>query len=138
MSSGPEFTTVEAPFINQLISMGWKLVTGNLDMPSVTGRETFREVLIKPDLRKAIARTNLRDGAPWLDKARVSQAVSAIERIAARTLARGPASHARLEITARLACRERSRVHDLRHRAAARYHAVEVTPGTELTAGWPA
>jgi len=42
MSSGPEFTTVEAPFIDQLISMGRKLVTGNLDMPSVTGHETFR------------------------------------------------------------------------------------------------
>jgi hypothetical protein len=29
--SGPELTTVESPFIDQLIAMGWKLVTGNLE-----------------------------------------------------------------------------------------------------------
>ena len=86
MSSGPEFTTVESPFIDQLVRMGWKLVTGNLDHPSVTGRETFREVLIKSDLRKAIKRINQRDGKPWLDDARISQAVSALERIAAPKL----------------------------------------------------
>jgi type I restriction enzyme, R subunit len=84
--SGPEFTTVESPFIDQLVGLGWKLVTGNLDHPSTTGRETFREVLIKPDLRRAIARINLRDGKPWLDEARVSQAVSALERIASPKL----------------------------------------------------
>lgn len=49
--SGPELVTVESPFIDQLVRMGWKVVTGNLDHPSVTGRETFREVLIKSDLR---------------------------------------------------------------------------------------
>ena len=48
--------------------MGWKVVTGNLDHPSVTGRETFRDVLIKHDLRKALHRINLRDGKQWLDE----------------------------------------------------------------------
>ena len=86
MSSGPEFTTVEAPFIDQLVRMGWKSVTGSLDHPSVTGRDTFREVLVKSDLRKAIKRINLRDNEPWLDDARISQAVSALERIAAPKL----------------------------------------------------
>jgi type I restriction enzyme, R subunit len=86
MSQGPEFASVESPFINQLVRMGWKSITGSLDHPSVTGRESFREVLIKPDLRKAIARINLRDGKPWLDDARISQAVSALERIAAPKL----------------------------------------------------
>ncbi len=86
MSSGPEFITVESPFIEQLVRMGWKAITGNLDDPSVTGRETFREVLIKSDLRKAIERINLRDGKPWLDVARISQAVSALERISAPKL----------------------------------------------------
>jgi type I restriction enzyme R subunit len=79
MSSGLEFTTVESPFTNQLIGMGWKLVTGNLDQPSVTGRETLRRALIKSDLHKAIERINLRDGKPWLDEARISHAVSALE-----------------------------------------------------------
>jgi type I restriction enzyme R subunit len=80
--SGPELKTVEAPFIDQLVGMGWKAVTGNLEHPSATGRETFREVLIKSDLRKALERINLRDGKPWLDDARLSQAVSELERIA--------------------------------------------------------
>ncbi|MGB8931725.1 MAG: type I restriction endonuclease subunit R [Anaeromyxobacteraceae bacterium] len=86
MSTGPECTTVESPFVEQLIRMGWKAVTGSLDHSSVTGRDTFREVLIKQDLRKTIARINLRDGKPWLDDARISQAVSALERIAAPKL----------------------------------------------------
>jgi type I restriction enzyme R subunit len=81
MIGGPEWTEVEEPFLDQLISMGWKVVMGSLDHPSVTGRESFREVLIKPDLRKAIERINLRDGQPWLDEARLSQAVSALDRI---------------------------------------------------------
>jgi type I restriction enzyme R subunit len=86
MSSGPEVTTVEAPFIDQLVRMGWKATSGSLDHPSVTGRDSFREVLVKPNLRKAIARINLRDGNPWLDDARISQAVSALEHIVAPKL----------------------------------------------------
>jgi type I restriction enzyme R subunit len=86
MSHGPEFETVESPFMDQLNRMDWKFVTGNLDHPSVTGRGSFREVLIKRDLRKAIQRINLRDGEPWLDEARISQAVSALERIASPKL----------------------------------------------------
>jgi type I restriction enzyme R subunit len=81
MSSGPEYVEVEEPFLDQLALMDWKIVTGNLDYPSVTGRETFREVMLKDDLRKAIRRINVRDGAPWLDEARISEAVSALERI---------------------------------------------------------
>jgi len=46
MSSGPEFATVESPFIDQLIGMGRKLVTDNLDQPSVTGRATPRKNLL--------------------------------------------------------------------------------------------
>jgi type I restriction enzyme, R subunit len=86
MSGGPEFTLVENPFLNQLASMGWKTVTGSVDVPSVTGRETFREVLIKDDLAQALRRINLRDGKPWLDDARVSQAIGAIERIGQQKL----------------------------------------------------
>jgi len=86
MSQGPEFTRVESPFMDQLDRMGWKLVTGSLESPSVTGRESFREVLIKDDLRKALHRINLRDGEPWLDDGRISQAVSELDRISAPKL----------------------------------------------------
>ncbi|MCA9630971.1 MAG: type I restriction endonuclease subunit R [Myxococcales bacterium] len=81
MSGGPELTDVEQPFLDQLASMGWKVITGSLDHPSVTGRESFREVLIRPDLEAALGRNNLRDGKPWLDDTRVSQAIGALERI---------------------------------------------------------
>ena len=66
--------------------MDWKIVTGNVDHPSATGRETFREVVIKSDLRAALRRINLRDGKKWLDDDRISQAVSALERTASPKL----------------------------------------------------
>src|SRR5438093_3026853 len=83
MSPGPEFTYAEQPFIDQLIDMGWKWTTGNLDFPSATGRSSFRDVLLHDDLRKALRRINLNDhGNEWLDEGRIATAVSAIERIA--------------------------------------------------------
>ena len=95
--TGPEWRKAEKPFLAQLAMMGWKIVTGNLDFPSVTGRENFREVLLRGDLAKALQRINLRDGKPWLDDARISQAVNAIERIGSRNL-----MEANQEATARL------------------------------------
>jgi type I restriction enzyme R subunit len=86
MTGGPEWLEVEKPFLDQLASMGWKVVMGNLDFPTVTGRTSFREVLMKQDLRAALSRINLRDGKPWLDEARLSQAVSALERIGHKKL----------------------------------------------------
>lgn len=83
MSSGPESATVEQPFIDQLVQLGWKWTTGNLDFPSATGRLSFRDVLIHDDLAKAIWRINLDDhGNEWLDEGRIATAVSAIERTA--------------------------------------------------------
>lgn len=86
MTGGPEWAEVESPFLDQLATMGWKAVIGNLDDPAVTGRESFREVLMKQELRDAIARINLRDGQPWLDDGRIATAVSALERIGSMKL----------------------------------------------------
>ena len=44
MSPGREWALVEEPFIQQLLSMGWKWTPGKIDDPSVTGRSSFREV----------------------------------------------------------------------------------------------
>ncbi len=81
MSGGPEFTEVEEPFLEQLASMGWKVITGSVDHPSVTGRDNFREVLIRNDLAKALCHINLREGKPWLDESRIAQAIGAVERV---------------------------------------------------------
>src|SRR5487761_88430 len=89
MSGGPESIEVEERFLDQLALMGWKVVTGSPDFPSVSGRATFREVYVRDDLRQALRRINLREGEPWLDEARISQAVSALERIGSSRLMEG-------------------------------------------------
>ncbi|NOY26139.1 MAG: hypothetical protein GXP62_09735 [Oligoflexia bacterium] len=82
MTTGPEWTHAEEPFLDQLVQMGWKYTTGNLDDPTPTGRESFREVFVTDDLRQAIRRINLdRDGQPWLDDDRITQAVNALTRL---------------------------------------------------------
>jgi len=83
MSTGPEFTYVEQPFIDQLVGMGWKFTTGNLDFPTASGRSSFREVLLHDDLKQALRRINRNEeGNEWLDEGRIATAVSAIERLA--------------------------------------------------------
>lgn len=83
MSTGPEFTHVEQPFLDQLISRGWKWTTGDLDFPTVSGRSWFREMLLHADLMQALRRINRDDeGNEWLDDGRIATAVSAIERLA--------------------------------------------------------
>lgn len=87
MSVRPEFEKVEQPFVDQLILMGWKYTTGNLDDPNATGRESYRDVLLLDDLWRALVRINVNDdGQEWLDKARVSTAVATLQRIGSTKL----------------------------------------------------
>ena len=87
MTSAPEFTQVEQPFIDQLVSMGWVYTPGDVDDPAATGRETFREVFLLDDLRAALRRINLDpEGTPWLDEGRIAQAVNALQRPGAAKL----------------------------------------------------
>ena len=58
MSPGTELTEVELPLIRQLVGLGWQHVTGSKDTPSVTERESFREVLLTARLRSAIRNLN--------------------------------------------------------------------------------
>ncbi|MEQ5801633.1 type I restriction endonuclease subunit R [Halomonas sp. H10-9-1] len=81
--AGPEYTDVEKPFIDQLVSQGWEYLAGSVDDPAVTHRESFAQVVMEPLLRDRLRRINLRDGNPWLDEARLDQAVAAITRLPA-------------------------------------------------------
>ncbi|MDM7480788.1 MAG: type I restriction endonuclease subunit R [Halomonas sp.] len=81
--AGPEYTDVEKPFIDQLVGQGWEFLAGSVDDPAVTHRESFAQVVMEPLLRKRLRRINLRDGQPWLDEARLDQAVAAITRLPA-------------------------------------------------------
>ncbi|MFP4086944.1 MAG: hypothetical protein ACLFUL_09130 [Desulfobacteraceae bacterium] len=75
---------------------------GDIDVPYLTERESFREVLLKDRLRKALMKINLDDlDKPWLDDDRISQIVSALERISE------PKQETVGQRQARLHCREK-------------------------------
>ena len=51
---GWELETVEKPFVEQLLTMGWRHVEGDLDAPARTGRTTFTEVIQEAPLRRQL------------------------------------------------------------------------------------
>lgn len=82
-----EFTQVELPLIQQLQSMGWQHLPGDIDVPYLTERESFRQVLLTKRLQEALRRINLdEDGQPWLDESRITQAIGNLERLGAYKL----------------------------------------------------
>ncbi len=84
---GWELEDVEKPFVTQLQSLGWQHLVGSLDDPWVTGRIGFAEVIQEGVLRQQLRALNLGpDGLPWLDDARLDEAVSAITRLGTHKL----------------------------------------------------
>lgn len=82
-----EFTHVERPLIEQLQQMGWQYLQGDIDVPDLTERVHFREVLLQGRLREALRRINTDErGEPWLDEGRLRQAISTLERLGASKL----------------------------------------------------
>jgi type I restriction enzyme R subunit len=84
---GWELGTVEKPLVEQLLTLGWRYVEGDLDAPAATSRTSFTEVIQEATLRRQLHALNLdANGQPWLDNQRLSQAVGAITRIPAHRL----------------------------------------------------
>ena len=81
-----ELETVEKPFVEQLLAMGWHHAEGDLDDPARTHRTSFTEVIQEATLRHQLHALNLHDGQPWLDDERLTQAVAALTRIPAHRL----------------------------------------------------
>jgi type I restriction enzyme R subunit len=78
---GWELEDVEKPFVAQLQALGWAHIAGSIDDPAVTGRTRFAEVIQEGVLREQLRALNLGpDGAPWLDQARLDEAVAAINK----------------------------------------------------------
>ncbi|QQS07507.1 MAG: type I restriction endonuclease subunit R [Fibrobacterota bacterium] len=77
---GWELVEVEKPFVEQLVAQKWRHVHGDMDDPTVTGRTNFFEVVQEAVLRERLRAINLRNGKPWLDDDRLSEAVAAITR----------------------------------------------------------
>ncbi len=84
---GWELETVERPFVEQLLTMGWRYLEGDLDDPARTGRTRFTEAIQEATLRHQLHALNLgASGQPWLDDERLSQAIGAITRIPSHRL----------------------------------------------------
>jgi type I restriction enzyme R subunit len=84
---GWELEDVEKPFVAKLQALGWTHVEGSLDHPAVTGRASFTEVIQDVVLRERLYALNPGpDGQPWLDDARISEAVGAITRLGTHKL----------------------------------------------------
>jgi type I restriction enzyme R subunit len=77
---------VEKPFCKQLQGMGWEWLPGDTDVPELTERESFQEVLLKGRLAAALRRINLRDGQPWLDDDRIARAIRDLQQAAGHRL----------------------------------------------------
>jgi len=77
-----EYGLVEQPFCEHLKAMGWKWLGGDTDVPELTERANFREVLLRDRLREALRRINPGpDGQPWLDDQRIDRAIRDLERL---------------------------------------------------------
>lgn len=84
---GWELDDVEKPFVEQLQTLGWAYTEGSLDAPALTGRSSFTEVIQEGVLRERLSALNPGpDGQPWLDEARLSEAVAAITRLGTHKL----------------------------------------------------
>jgi type I restriction enzyme R subunit len=75
-----EYDLVERPFCEQLKAMGWEWLAGDTDVPELTERATFREVLLTGRLAAALRRINRREGEPWLDDTRIARAIRDLEQ----------------------------------------------------------
>lgn len=75
-----EYDLVERPFCEQLKAMGWQWIEGDIDVPELTERQNFREVLLKGRLTTALRKLNLRDGQPWLDDERIRRSIDKLEK----------------------------------------------------------
>jgi type I restriction enzyme R subunit len=81
-----EYDLCEKPFCEQLKLMGWQWLEGDTDVPYLTERENFREVLLKDRPEAALRKLNLRDGKPWLDDARIARAIRDLDQAAGHRL----------------------------------------------------
>ena len=82
-----EYIKTEKPFMDQLETVGWAVEDGDTDVAYLSGnRESFRDVILRQDLREALHRINRAGGSPWLDDARIDEAVHTLERVASPNL----------------------------------------------------
>jgi len=83
-STPTEWSEVERPLLLQLAGMGWQYLAGDIDVPELTERENFRQVVLYGRLREAIQRINAEDGP--VDDLTVDRAIRALEATGGQAL----------------------------------------------------
>jgi hypothetical protein len=61
-STPTEWSEVERPLLMHLVRLGWQFMPGDIDVPELTERDNFRQVVLYERLRQAIKRLNDPDG----------------------------------------------------------------------------
>jgi len=70
-----EETYVEIPFCDELSKLGWSILTLNTyQTPADSQRETFRQVIIEPELRKSLSTIN-----PFLEDDQVTELITRLQ-----------------------------------------------------------
>jgi type I restriction enzyme R subunit len=78
----PEYLYSEKPTIGELQLMGWHHIEGDINDAQITGRESFKQILLGNRLKAAIRRINLDDdGNLWLDDSQIAAIASRLERL---------------------------------------------------------
>lgn len=83
-STPTEWSEVERPLLLQLTLMGWQVVPGDIDVPELTERENFRQVILYRRLREAIKRINAAGGP--VDDLTVDRAIRQLEATGGQAL----------------------------------------------------
>jgi type I site-specific deoxyribonuclease, HsdR family len=75
MTHWNEETYVEIPFCQELEKIGWSILTlNNYQTPAESQRETFRQVIIEPELRTALTTIN-----PFLEDDQITELVTRLQ-----------------------------------------------------------
>ncbi|MEJ2724836.1 MAG: type I restriction endonuclease, partial [Deltaproteobacteria bacterium] len=83
-STPTEWSEVERPLLIHLVSLGWQFMPGDIDIPELTERENFRQVVLYGRLREAIKRINAADGP--VDDLTVERAIRQLEAMGGQAL----------------------------------------------------
>jgi type I restriction enzyme R subunit len=83
-STPTEWSEVERPLLVQLAGTGWQYLPGDIDVPDLTERENFRQVVLYGRLREAIKRINAADGP--VDDLTVDRVIRALEATGGQAL----------------------------------------------------
>ena len=83
-STPTEWSEVERPLLIHLARMGWQFMSGDIDVPELTERENFRQVLLYGRLREAIKRINAAGGP--VDDLTVDRAIRQLEATGGQAL----------------------------------------------------